>query len=63
MKFQTAISRNFMLRLIEAAPCIIHIDLKDYSMPHPTEGGGGSALPLIRTAMANSQRFRTHTFK
>ena len=68
---RTATSRDFLLRLIEAVPYKIHTVLTDNpvlsfaegGIQFTTPGGGGSAVPLIREAMANGERFRAHAFE
>jgi Integrase core domain len=54
---KTATPRDFLLRLIEAAPYKIHTVLTDNGIPFTTPGGGRSAMPLIKEAMANGERF------
>ena len=60
---KTATSRDFLLRLIEAVPYKIHTVLTDNGIQFTTPGGGGSAVPLIKQAMANGERFRAHAFE
>jgi transposase InsO family protein len=60
---RTATSRDFLLRLIEAVPYKIHTVLTDNGIQFTTPGGGGSAVPLIREAIANGERFRAHAFE
>jgi len=60
---RTATSRDFLLRLIEAVPYKIHTVLTDNDIQFTTPGGGGSAVPLIKEAMANGERFRAHAFE
>ena len=60
---KTATSRDFLLRLIEAVPYKIHTVLTDNGIQSTTPGGGGSAVPLIKEAMANGERFRAHAFE
>ena len=60
---KTATSRDFLLRLIEAVPDKIHTVLTDIGIQFTTPGGGGSAVPLIKEAMANGERFRAHAFE
>ena len=60
---KTATSRDFLLRLIEAVPYKIHTVLTDNGIQFTTPGGGGSAVPLIKEAMANGERFRAHAFE
>lgn len=60
---RTATSRDFLLRLIEAVPYKIHTVLTDNGIQFTTPGAGGSAVPVIREAMANGERFRAHAFE
>lgn len=59
----TAISRDFLLRLIAAVPYKIHTVRTDNGIQFTTPGAGGSAVPLIREAIANAERFRAHAFE
>jgi len=49
-KAATAISREFLLRLIAAVPYKIHTVLTDNGIQFTTPGAGGSAAPLITEA-------------
>jgi hypothetical protein len=60
---RTATSRDFLLRLIKAVPYKIRTVLTDNDIQFTTPGGGGSAVPLIKEAMANGERFRAHAFE
>ena len=60
---KTATSRDFLLRLMEAVPYRIHTVLTDNGIQFTTPGGGGSAVPLIKEAMANGERFWAHAFE
>ena len=60
---KTATSRDFLLRLIEAVPYKIHTVLTDNGIQFTTPGGGGSAVPLIKEAMANGEGFWAHAFE
>jgi transposase-like protein len=62
-KATTAVSRDFLLHLIEAVPYKIHTVLTDNGLQFTTPGGGGSAVPLIKEALANGERFRAHAFE
>ena len=62
-KATTAVSREFMLRLIAAIPYKIHTVLTDNGIQFTTPGAGGSAVPLIREAMAKGEIFRAHAFE
>lgn len=57
-KITTAVSREFLLRLIAAHPYEIHTVLTDNGIQFTTPGAGGSAVPLIKEAIANGERFR-----
>lgn len=61
-KATTAVSREFLLRLIAAVPYKIHTVLTDSGIQFTTPGAGGSAVPLIREAMADGEPFRAHAF-
>ena len=61
---KTATSRDFLLRLIEAVPYKIHTVLTDNGIQFTTPGAGGSAVPLIREAIANGEkRIWAHAFE
>lgn len=60
---RTATSRDFLLRLIEAVPYKIHTVLTDNGIQFITPSGNGSAVPLIKEAMANGERFCAHAFE
>ena len=62
-KATTAVSRDFLLRLIAAVPYKIHTVLTDNGIQFTTPGAAGSAVPLIRAAMANGELFRAHAFE
>ncbi len=62
-KATTAVSREFLLRLVEAVPYKIHTVLTDNGIQFTTPGAGGSAAPLIKEAIANGERFRAHAFE
>lgn len=62
-KATTAISRQFLLRLIEAIPYRIHTVLTDNGIQFTTPGAGGSAVPIIKEAMAKGELFRAHAFE
>jgi hypothetical protein len=47
-KATTAVSREFLLRLIAAVPYRIHTVLTDNGIQFTTPRAGGSAVPLIR---------------
>ena len=59
----TAVSRDFLLRLIAAVPYKIHTVLTDNGIQFTTPGAGGSAVPLIKEAIANGELFRAHAFE
>jgi hypothetical protein len=50
-------------RMIEAVPYKVHTVLTDNGIQFTTPGAGGSAVPLIREAMANGELFRAHAFE
>lgn len=54
----TAVSREFLLRLIEAVPYKIHTVLTDNGIQFATPGAGGSAVSLIKEAIADGELFR-----
>lgn len=60
-KAPTAISKEFLLRLIAAVPYRIHTVLT--GVQFTTLGAGGSAVPLIKEAIANGEIFRAHAFE
>jgi IS30 family transposase len=59
----TAVSREFLLRLIAAVPYKIHTVLTDNGIQFTTPGAGGSAVPLIKEAIANGELFWAHAFE
>lgn len=52
-----------MLRLIAAVPYMIHTVPTDNGIQFTTPGAGGSAVPLIKEAVANGERFWAHAFE
>lgn len=62
-KAPTRIAAEFMGRLIEAVPYKIHTVLTDNGIQFTTPGAGGSAVPLIKEAMAKGELFRAHAFE
>lgn len=62
-KATTVVSRDFLPRLIATVPYEIHSVLTDNGIQSTTPGAGGSAVPLIREAMANGELFRAHAFE
>jgi transposase-like protein len=60
---KTATARDFLHRLIAAVPYKIHTVLTDNGSHFTTPGAGGSAVPLIREAIANGELFRAHAFE
>lgn len=62
-KARTATARDFLLRLIKAVPYRIHTVLTDNGTHFTTPGAGGSAVPLIKQALANGELFRAHAFE
>lgn len=62
-KATTAVSKEFLLRLIAAVPYKIHTVLTDNGIQFTTPGAGGSAVPLIKEAITNGELFRAHAFE
>lgn len=60
---KTATARDFLHRLIAAVSYKIHTVLTDNGTHFTTPGAGGSAVPLIREAIANGELFRAHAFE
>lgn len=61
-KAPTVVSRDFLLRLMAAVP-YIHTVLTDTGIQFTTPGAGGSAVPLIKEAIADGEIFRAHAFE
>lgn len=59
----TRVSADFLRRLIAAVPYKIHTVLTDNGTQFTTPGAGGSAVPLIREALAAGEIFRAHAFE
>ena len=62
-KATTAVSTDFLRRLIAAVPYKIHTVLTDNGIQFTTPGAGGSAVPVIKEAIANGELFRAHAFE
>ncbi len=62
-KATTAVSREFLLRLIAAIPYKIHTVLTDNGIQFKTPGARGPAAPLIKETIANGDIFRAHAFE
>ncbi len=62
-KATTAVSAGFLRNLLEAVPYKVHTVLTDNGIQFTTPGAGGSAVPLIRQAMAAGEIFRAHAFE
>jgi hypothetical protein len=62
-KATTAASREFLLRLIAVVPYKIHTVLTDNGIQFTTPGAGGSAVSLIKEAIANGELFWAHAFE
>jgi Integrase core domain len=62
-KATTAISANFLRNLLMAVPYKVHTVLTDNGIQFTTPGAGGSAVPLIKEAMAAGELFRAHAFE
>jgi transposase InsO family protein len=54
---------DFLRRLIEAVPYKVHTVLTDNGIHFTTPGAGGSAVPLIKEAIANGELFRADAFE
>jgi hypothetical protein len=54
---------EFLLRLIAAVPNKIHTVLTDNGIQFTTPGAGGSAISLIKEAMANGELFWAYAFE
>ena len=59
----TRVSADFLRRLIAAVPYKVHTVLTDNGTQFTTPGAGGSAVPLIREALAAGEIFRAHAFE
>lgn len=59
----TRVSADFLRRLIAAVPYKIHTVLTDNGTQFTTPGTGGSAVRLIREALAAGEIFRAHAFE
>jgi transposase InsO family protein len=59
----TRVSAEFLRRLIAAVPYKVHTVLTDNGTQFTTPGAGGSAVPLIREALAAGEIFRAHAFE
>lgn len=57
------LSREFLLRLIAAVPYKIHTVLTDDGIQFTTSDAGGSALRLIKEAIADGERFWAPAFE
>ena len=62
-KATTRVSGNFLRHLIAAVPYKVHTVLTDNGVHFTTPGAGGSAVPLIKEAIANGELFRAHSFE
>jgi transposase InsO family protein len=62
-KATTRVSGDFLRHLIAAVPYRIHTVLTDNGIQFTTPGAGGSAVPEIKEAIANGERFRAHAFE
>src|SRR6185436_14397333 len=51
------------LHMFAAIPYKIHTVLTDNGIQFTTPGAGGSAVPLIKEALANGERFWAHAFE
>ncbi|WP_084584701.1 IS481 family transposase, partial [Sphingomonas azotifigens] len=62
-KATTRVSGDFLRHLIAAVPYKVHTVLTDNGIHFTTPGAGGSAVPLIKEAIANGELFRAHAFE
>lgn len=62
-KATTRVSGDFLRHLIAAVPYKIHTVLTDNGLHFTTPGAGGSAVPLIKEAIASGERFWAHSFE
>ena len=62
-KAPTRVAAEFLHRLIDAAPYKVHTVLTDNGIQFTTPGAGGSAVPLIKEAIAKGELFRAHAFE
>ena len=62
-KATTRVSADVLGRLLAAVPYKVHTVLTDNGIQFTTPGAGGSAVPLIREAMAKGELFRAHAFE
>ena len=54
---------DFLRRLIAAVPYKVHTVLTDNGTHFTTPGAGGTAVPLIKEAIARGEPFRAHAFE
>jgi hypothetical protein len=59
----TKVSGDFLRHLVAAVPYKIHTVLTDNGIHFTTPGSGGSAVPDIKLAIANAERFWAHSFE
>lgn len=62
-KAPTAVSGGFLRNLLQAVPYKVHTVLTDNGIQFTTPGVSGSAVPLIKEAMAAGEIFRAHAFE
>ena len=62
-KATTRVSADFLGRLLAAVPYKVHAVLTDNGIQFTTPGADGSAVPIIREAMARGELFRAHAFE
>jgi transposase len=62
-KATTAVSADFLRHLLDAVPYKIHTVLTDNGIQFTTPGAGGSAVPLIKQAMAAGEIIWAHAFE
>jgi len=59
----TAVSADFLRSLLKAVPYKVHTVLTDNGIQFTTPGAGGSAVPLIKEAMAAGEIIWAHAFE
>ena len=62
-KATTRVSGDFFRHLITVVPYKVDAVLTDNGIHFTTPGAGGSAVPLIKKAIATGERFRAHSFE
>ena len=62
-KATTAVSAGFLCNLLKAVPYNVHTVLTDNGIQFTTPGAGGSAVPLIKEAVAAGEIIWAHAFE